>query len=310
MIGTGLRKLAQENSMQISNGVAYGNLKGYAATFSEGSGYKQITFAIVFSDPADKTRFMDAVCALDEKELFKKYRIRNIGVAPKGIALVFHDTIGTMGKIRECLDWILPLLKEHNAAGIDTCSHCGMPLTNGQWAMIDGTCFYVHSACADALEREVEQVNEEQKQNRTGSYVSGAIGALLGAALGAVVWAFVLSAGFVAALVGLLIGWLSDKGYCLMGGRQGRGKVAVLIVEVIFGVALGTLAADVIALTQAGVPFAEIPGWMAFYFENPEYISITVKNILMGLVFAGLGVFAMLRNAGKAVADTKFTRLN
>ena len=38
MIGSGLKKLAQENGMTVSNGVAYGSLQGYAATLSQGRG--------------------------------------------------------------------------------------------------------------------------------------------------------------------------------------------------------------------------------------------------------------------------------
>lgn len=40
MIGIGLKKLASENNMTVASGVAYGDLHGYAATLSEGAGYK------------------------------------------------------------------------------------------------------------------------------------------------------------------------------------------------------------------------------------------------------------------------------
>ena len=38
-------------------------------------------------------------------------------------------------------------------------------------------------------------------------------------------------------------------------------------------------------------------------------MSGVISNTLMGLLFAGLGVFALLRKAGAEVADTKFKRL-
>ena len=37
MIGSGLKKLASENGMKVARGVAYGALRGYAATLSEGN---------------------------------------------------------------------------------------------------------------------------------------------------------------------------------------------------------------------------------------------------------------------------------
>ena len=50
MIGSGLKKLARENGMSIASGVAYGDFRGYAATFSEGSGYKLLAVTTKFPD--------------------------------------------------------------------------------------------------------------------------------------------------------------------------------------------------------------------------------------------------------------------
>jgi len=57
-------------------------------------------------------------------------------------------------------------------------------------------------------------------------------------------WAVVLNLGYVASLVGLLIGFLALKGYDLLKGKQGKGKVAILIVAIVFGVLLGTFAEE------------------------------------------------------------------
>ena len=43
LIGSGLKKLAKEYGMTVS-GVAYGSLGGFAATLSEGAGFKRIVF--------------------------------------------------------------------------------------------------------------------------------------------------------------------------------------------------------------------------------------------------------------------------
>ena len=61
MIGSGLKKLAKENGMKIDSGVAYGSLGGFAATLSEGAGWKQIVFSTRFMDYVNKTRFMETV---------------------------------------------------------------------------------------------------------------------------------------------------------------------------------------------------------------------------------------------------------
>ena len=163
------------------------------------------------------------------------------------------------------------------------------------------------------MKRDLAEEQAAQKQERTGSYPMGLLGALAGSALGAVVWAIVLNLGYVASLVGLLIGWLAEKGYNLCRGKQGKGKVAILIVAVVAGVLLGTFGADVFTLVgmiQSGelpnMTMGDIPFMIALLLaEDPEYRGAVVSNILMGLLFAGLGVFAMLRKASRDVAGVK-----
>ena len=143
------------------------------------------------------------------------------------------------------------------------------------------------------------------------------MGALIGAALGAVVWAIVLNMGYVASIVGLLIGFLAEKGYTLLHGKKGKGKVAILIVAVVAGVVLGTFGSDVFTLVsmigsgETYLTYGDIPQFLIMLLrEDPEYTSAVVSNILMGLLFAGLGVFALLRRAGNEVADMKFIDLD
>jgi len=319
MIGSALKKLAKENNMLVSNGVAYGSLRGYAATLCEGGGWKRIDFSTRFPDPVQKTAFMDAVSSIGDKELLKRYRVIGLAMSDKVISVKFNDNPGTMKKLMAFLDWFIPLLGQYQAAPATHCAECGLEIQDhGSWFMIDGTCHHVHSACSEKVERSVNEQNEQEKQERTGSYLSGTVGAFLGAALGAVVWAIVLYIGYVASIVGLLIGWLAEKGYTLLKGKQGKGKIAILILAIIFGVLLGTLVSDVItvvSMINAGelgqLTYGDIP-WLlaAMAVESPEYLRATLSNAGMGLLFAALGVFALLKKTGREVSDTKFIRLN
>lgn len=314
MIGSGLKKLAKEYGMTIGSGVAYGSLGGFAATLSEGAGFKRIVFSTQFSDPAGRTGFMDAVNARNVK---KDFRVTGLGIDARTIVVNFQDNPGTMKKIREFLDWVLPMLRQYGASGVDICPDCGMPIERGRWAMVDGVAHHLHDACAGRVRLAVEQGNEQRTREDTGNYFTGLLGALAGSVLGAVVWAIVLSIGYIASIVGLLIGFLAEKGYDLARGKQGKGKVAVLIFAVIFGVLVGNLGAEaftVFSMIQGG----ELPGlvvgdipmllWLVFS-EDAEYRGYLVKNILMGLLFAALGVFALLRQAGKDVSGVKYIDL-
>ena len=315
MIGAGLNKLAKQHGMQISGGVASGSLMGFAATLSEGAGgYKRIDVSTKFPTTEQKGAFLNAVEAVDT---VRTYRLQDLGISAYGISVVFQDTVGTMKRIEAFIDWFFPLLRQHGAAGADVCAECGGQLTEEGWYLINGVAHHLHESCAQRVREELQSIDQQRRDGDTGSYVQGFLGALIGAALGAAVWALVLYLGYLAAPVGLLIGWLAEKGYNLMHGRQGKGKVVILIIAILFGVLLGTIAPDVVVLAQMigngelpGFTYAEIPYIIiTMLLQDEAYLGATASNTLMGLLFAALGVFALLRKVGKEVADATFKKL-
>ena len=317
MIGSGLKKYAQENGLKVAKGVAYGNFRGYAATMSEGSGYKQAIITTKFTQVGAD----DALLAeLNAANIQRTYRVQNLNIAPNGIHVVFTDNPGTMKKIQAFMDWFMPMLDKYGATRWNVCDECGSEVTAGRWILINGVAHYLHEACAAKVKSEIAEADQVMREQDTGSYTTGAIGAIVGAALGAVVWAIILIAGYVASLVGLLIGWLSNKGYDLLKGKRGKGKVAILIVAVILGVVLGTLAGygvgtwnEINTLLaeegQESMAFAEYMDWFMLFLQDGEFIGYMVKDILLGLLFAGLGVFAMLKRTADDVSGNKVVDL-
>lgn len=313
MIGSGLKKLAAENDMKVSNGVAYGNLRGYAATMCEGAGWKQISFSVSIPDAAQRGMFLDTINTVDFQ---KTYCIRQLSISTKFIVADFLDNPGTMKKIRAFLDWIVPLLDQYCATKADICLECGTQATDGCWKLINGVAYYLHNTCAENVRNQIIGENEMRKQEDEGSYGAGFVGAILGAVIGAVVWAVVLNMGFVASVVGLLIGFLAEKGYTLLHGKQGKGKIVILIIAVVAGVVIGTFGADVLTIVsmigsgETYLTYGDIPAFLIMLLkEDAEYAGAVGYNILLGLLFAGIGVFALLRKTGKEVADTKIVDL-
>ena len=153
-----------------------------------------------------------------------------------------------------------------------------------------------------------------------GSYLTGLVGALLGALVGAVAWCLVMQLGVIASLVGFLIGWLAEKGYDLLKGRAGKGKLVILIVAVIFGVLVGTFAAHAVSWykdiaeyhpyaavfidgQEIPVTYSDIPVLIIHSLRTDgEYLGGTVKDVLLGLLFAFMGVFSILKRAVKTPA--------
>lgn len=314
MIGSGLKKLANENGMKVAKGVGYGSLRGYAATLSEGSGFKQIVLTTKFAESAKLQELQNKV---NGRNIQRELRVRSLTFAPNGICIVFNDNPGTMKKINAFIEWFWPLLDEAGASKWDVCTECGTSVTGGCWKLIDGIAYYLHPSCAEKAQREIGEEEQARKDADTGNYLTGTIGAFLGAAVGSVLWAVVLYMGYVASVVGLAIGFLAEKGYNLLKGRQGKAKVFILILAIIFGVLLGNFASDAITLATM-ISGGELPGFgyvdipaliVVLLLGEAEYLSATIGNILMGLLFAALGVFSLLKKAGRAVSGSKVVDL-
>lgn len=313
MVGSGLIKLAAKNGMKVSKGVAYGNLRGYAATLSEGAGWKQIAFSVTFPDSAQRGAFVDVVNTVNVQKL---YRVRQLGMTTKNIVVIFIDSPGTMKKITEFLNWFVPLLDQYSATKFHICPECGGQVTDGCWKLIDGVAHYMHSNCAENVRTAIKEANAERATNEDTTYEQGFIGAILGGLLGAVLWALVLNMGYIVSVLGLGIGYLADKGYNLFRGRQGKGKIAALIISVIIAVVIGTIGADVITLVsmiaegESYLTYGEIPRFlMRLLVNDAEYRGAVIKNGFIGLLYAGLGVVFFIMKTSASVSGTKFVDL-
>jgi len=150
-------------------------------------------------------------------------------------------------------------------------------------------------------------VENSQLQEKKGNLLLGLVGAILGALVGAIPWAIVSYFGWFVAWLGFLIGFCAAKGYDLLGGRQGKVKAFIIIVATIIGVAFGQIASDVIAIWQMiargelpGLAYGQIPKlYITLIKEVPEFLIETIKNFAIGLVFAGLGMWQMIKSMMK-----------
>ncbi len=316
MIGSGLKKFAQANGLSVGSGIGYGVLRGFQVTLSEGSGFKQIVVNTKFPD-VEKLNALQAT--LNSVNLQKDYRVQQLNFTTGGIVIRFLDNPGTMAKIEAFTDWFFPLLTEADAFGADICPECGEAIdSDGVWRMVSDIAGRYHTPCAEKISQELTDEQEAKAQADNGTYISGIVGALIGALLGAVVWALVLSAGYVASIIGLLIAFLADKGYDILKGRQGKGKVVTLIISVVLGVAVGTVLAEFIGLAGLidegyfipEITYANIPEiFFIEMAENAEYSAAVYGNFFQGLLFAAIGVVFFITQAAKKVTPPKMTEL-
>lgn len=315
MIGSALKKLANENDMKIAQGVAYGAFHGFAATLSEGAGYKLIVVTTKFPDAEKRVALEDQ---MGQHNLMKEFRVQNLAFMEDGVIINFYDNPGTMKKLRAFVDYFFPLLAQSGAMGAEYCCECGQAFVgNDTWQLVNGTAFRVHESCARRMAETAQREEEQLREEDTGSYGTGLVGALVGGIIGAIPWAIVLYLGYFASVVGLLIGFLANKGYGWFKGKNGKAKLVILIVAALFSVCLGTFGADAITLVSM-IAAGEMPG-MAYgdilpliievLLTDGEYLTITLTNIALGMVFALLGMWGVLRQTKNETASFKMKEL-
>ena len=298
-----VKNFAEANGLAIAKNIAYGSLRGYAATVSVGQGFVQIILSTSFPDANDQRAVEET---LRQANLSKEYGVMSLNFFPKNIRITLAYTLKKhITRVESFLNFFCPMLDEHHATGVNICPECGGEITAGCWKLINGIAYHLHTECGSRVNRNINAADQAKKDSDTGNYVTGFIGAFLGAALGGIVWGLILLIGYVAAVVGLLVGFLAEKGYTLLKGKRGIGKVVILILAIIFGVVFGTIFSDAVALLMEGASVGELPDIFNFAFHNNDYIRTTVGNIVLGLIFAAIGVFSLLKATGKEVSDTK-----
>ena len=304
MVGMGLKKYAQELGFTVKEGVAYGVYGKYMLTMQEGAGYKAATFAVTFPD--DNAKAAIAATLLDAS-FQKQYRITKCDITDSMIAIVFLDNPGTMGILKNALAAIGELLEQNGVWGVECCNACrtGYENNEGEDVLIAGNVFVMHPGCVDAVYAQMAENAEKVK--RSGNTGLGILGAALGSIVGAIPWAIAFYAGWFVGWLGLLIGVASKKGYELLGGKETKVKAVSVIASSLISVVAVNLIVYVLAWhAELSAMFGATLGESAsFFFESmlnesslvydPDLLFYVIKDIVLGWVFAGLGIFALAK---------------
>lgn len=315
MVGTGIKKFAKENNWQIKNGVAFGNYRGYMMSMQEGAGWKSLSVAARLES---EEALNSAYELLNDKNIMKEYRITGSSISASSVLISFLDNPGTMKKMLAFMDSFCDGLDSFGAKGINYCSSCGCELNGmGVPALMNDTVYLLHEGCLQHDDEQLNSAKEEMKKE--GSAVTGTIGAFLGAIVGAIPWAVAYYFGWFVGWLGFLIGIAAKKGYELLKGKESRMKGVAVILATILGVFLAESAALIVNI---GVVWAEDGGafnvldifYTYFYMlmYEPEIQGLVIQDVLLGLVFAGLGIWSTIREIFKSTGKNadRFIRLD
>lgn len=137
------------------------------------------------------------------------------------------------------LDVVLPKLSRLEIDSGTCCAHCGEPL-NGDNSVILFRNWVVpmHGDCVHQLERK-EKGN--RRTAKSGSVLKGAIGAFIAAVVCAMPWAVGYNQATVGFLIALLMPWIINCGYGLLGGKNSKVRVFVVLGMVVMSILLGQM---------------------------------------------------------------------
>lgn len=302
MTGISYKKFSSQYNMKSFSGVQYGEVQGFLVTLSEGAGYKSASVCVSFPTPEVEQTLLAELYA---PEMAKQYRLQGVQRMNTGVlTLVFYDNPGTLKRIQAFFDWFFPHLREIGAQGVSHCAICGQPFGElpGSLKFCNGVVMPVHDSCVQSVKREaaqeMEEFHAEPKQ-----YGRGFFGGLLGGIVGAIPWAIVYYLGYFVGWLGLLIGFTVKKGYELLGGKPGRAKFWIILLITLLAVAFGQLLGDGIELAKAiadgDLPlftYSQIPGLIIdSLIIDSDYLRATLLNFVIGVIFAMLGIFGILR---------------
>lgn len=151
--------------------------------------------------------------------------------------------------------------------------------------------------------RAIAKAYLEKQNSLSDNYLLGLLGALVGALVAAIPWAVVSSQGWFMAWLGYLIAIGASKGYDLMKVKTNMKKLWCVLAAVVIGVFAGQIMSDMIVIAtddELGHMFSDI---FSYYANNfGEYLSINIKNLALGYVFAALGALSVLVNIKKETA--------
>ncbi len=273
----------------------FGAYKGYMLTLSENSKGKLLYVAA-------QTVNEEALAEVERFVLMQKNQgigITAYEVKAKMIGVFFAAGRKDLEQLDGFLEQLLQKLTELQALGTGYCAHCGQPIAeNGSLVQINGAACQMHAPC---VERHNEQLAEQQQEvQREGSLLTGTVGALLGGIVGCIPWAIAYYFGWFVGWLGFLIGLAAKKGYEILKGKTCKAKGVVVILATVLGVLVAEFAALVISLMadpEIGLGLGEaVQAVIQLTTENAEVQGIVFKEILLGLVFAGLGIFSLAKD--------------
>ncbi len=290
-----IKTLAQQKGLAVVKGRAYGAYRGFLITLRETPKAKIFSCAAVL-DADEKVAELERF-VLMQKNQGKK--ILGYELARKNLWVAFVNHRQDIAQMDEFIELLLSKLIELGAAGFGYCGSCGQPIAaDGVMVQVNGNVLQMHGACVAQHNAHVKELQQQIKSE--GNLLTGTIGALLGGIVGSIPWAIAYYFGWFVGWLGFLIGLAAKKGYELCHGKTCKAKGVIIILVTVLSVVMAEFAALVVSLVadpEIGMSIGEaVTAVVELTAHNAELRGIVIKETLLGLVFAGLGIFSLAKD--------------
>lgn len=250
--------------------------------------------------PADQNGLQGLLGSLKEEGKIAHFTLDETGV------YLFLGPASDAGSVRDLLSRVNESLEAMHASNV--CERCEETSFVGFYT--DGT--NAHLLCQKCYQAAEARVAEgKQKPN---NYVLGYIASLVGALIGSVAWIALGALGFYASIAGYAIAFCAFKGYGLVDGKKTVIGISLTLLNVVFALFFAEYVGLYISLLK------EYPGLevMRFVLATPalfsdmEFLRAILPNLGLGLLFAVLGTYGIVKNymlLAKAAAHEKIEKM-
>jgi uncharacterized membrane protein len=210
------------------------------------------------------------------------------------------------------IDKVFGCLLENGALAHSCCPICGMEMSEEERkkAEIEGITVSMHSNCIVERNSEI-QVAEKSFNSAPNNYLKGFLGAVIGGLLGVGLTVILFNLGYVSAITAVVSVALGAYLYKRFGGKP-NGTMIVIVSATTLISLLGTvfglymLAAYGLSL-EAGDTYGM---WESFsiYMKDEAFAASFRSDMLMVLLFTGIGLFWMVGSLRKSIKREKEIR--
>ncbi len=262
-------------------GSAYGLIGDYPVVIHFINGSAQLIF------PFEKAQLQPAKNAL-KQALRQKAQFR-IGSNAFVVVIRNRRKRPIQQVFAETANALIGIFKEYDIRPLDQCPYCSGGNCDS-YAIVKNTYRCVHKHCID--EHLAGRIEATEKNELSGSYITGLIGGILGGAVGCIptmlsLWFAETHYSILYALIPLGIYF----GYKLLKGRMNRAVIITTIaLSVFYAFALYILySAAIIALY--GYPISYLP----LLLRDTQFLRGLLYDIAISFVFIALGIIIVWR---------------